>query len=266
MTLSGAVQIANAKNNGGTYQTGVPWRFVVHTTEVVPSSLSGAVAMANRHPNPPHLWAWPEQDWVGETVPLNRSAFALLHPAGTPHTNKARALQVEVIGHAAETASKPEWYWEWLGLRVLRPIIDAGYPIDLNQVAPTTGNDGYGTNGRVRMTWSEWADFPGVCGHANVPGNSHWDPGAARLDLIAQAAKEHPMTTGPMPSWVEPAAAAGIVKNAVSNWDEPPSKGELAVMLERAARHAAAEAVRAIGKTSGPSAADIAREIIRQLA
>lgn len=234
-----ADRIANAKSGGGTYMDGVPWRFVMHTTEVRPSSIAGARAMASRHANPPHLWAWPEQDWVGQTVPLNRSAFALLRPAGTPHTNKARALQVEVIGYASEMASQPEWVWEWLGLRVLRPIIDAGYGIDLSRVARTTGNDGYGTDGRVRMTWSEWATFSGVCGHANVPGNSHWDPGAARLDLIANAAKEPIMSTKPMPTWVKPAVDAGIVKDGASNWDEPPSKGEVAVMLERTARYTA---------------------------
>ena len=255
-----AERIPNTKNGGGTY-VAAPWRFVVHTTEAVPSTVSGARSMAARHPNPPHLWAWPEQDWVGQTVPLDRSAFALLHPSGTPHTNKARALQVEVIGHAANSPSKPDWYWEWLGLKVLRPILDAGYPINLDRVHPTTGNDGYGTAGAVRMQWAQWASFDGVCGHSAVPGNSHWDPGAAPLHLIAEAAKGPAMTTTPMPSWVKPAADAGIVKNATSDWDQPPSKGELAVMLERAARYAASK----VGAGGGPSAEEVAREIIRQL-
>lgn len=182
-------QLDNDRRAGGTYEDDVPWRFVAHTTEAIPSTLAGARAMAERHPYPPHLWAWPEHDWVAQTVTLDRSAFALLHPAGTPATNKMRALQVELIGHAADSPLKPAEWWAWIGQRVLRPIIDAGYAINLANVAPTTGPDGYGTSGAVRMSRAAWRTFDGVCCHANVPDNSHWDIGAGRLDLIAAAAQ-----------------------------------------------------------------------------
>ena len=190
MTLLGVEQLESDRRRGGTYIDGVPWRFVTHTTEAVPDDVDGARAMAGRHPYPPHLWAWPEADWIGQTVPLDRSAFALLHPRGTPETNKMRALQVEIIGRAADTPGWPDGWWGWLGRRVLRPIIDAGYPVDLDQVARTTGPDGYGTGGAVRMTRAQWARFAGVCSHSNVPDNSHWDIGAGRLDLIAHAARQ----------------------------------------------------------------------------
>src|SRR5690606_33419150 len=130
-----------------------------------PSSLAGAKAMAARHPHPPHLWAWPERGWVGQTVPLDRSAAALKQPPGPPQhrTNKARAIQVEIIGRAAETPSWPTDWWDWLGEAVLAPVVAAGYHIDLNRVAPVTGSDGYGLAGRVRMGWPEWLRFGGVC-------------------------------------------------------------------------------------------------------
>lgn len=188
--LEGVERIPNARSEGGTYLDGVPWRFTAHTTEAVPKSLDSARLMAERHEYPPHLWAWPEKDWVAQTVRLDRSAFALLHPKGTPETNKMRAIQVEIIGRAADTPTWPVEWWEWIGRRVLRPIIDAGYPINLTQIAPTTGTDGYGTGGAVRMTRDAWRNFGGVCGHANVPDNHHWDIGAGRLDLIAAAASE----------------------------------------------------------------------------
>lgn len=201
--VPGAEWIVNARNAGGTYATGYPWRLVLHTTEVVPSSLHGARTMAARHEFPPHLWAWPERDWLAQTVPLDRSAFALKQPKGAPPTNKARAIQVEIVGHADQTPKWPAGWWDWIGRRIVRPVIDLGYPIQLDEIAATTGRDGYGTGGRVRMTWTAWAHFGGIAGHANVPGNSHWDIGAGDLARVAAAASdqsptpEDPMATSP---------------------------------------------------------------------
>lgn len=191
--LDGVERIPNARAGGGTYVAGVPWKFCAHTTEVVPSAVDGARAMARRHEYPPHLWAWPEKDWVGQTVPLDRAAFALKHPAGTPETNKLRVIQVELIGRAADTPGWPLEWWEWIGRRVLRPVIAAGYSINLGNVAPTTGNDGYGVHGRVRLSRAAFRVFDGVLCHANVPDNEHWDLGDGRLDLIARGAAGTPM-------------------------------------------------------------------------
>lgn len=184
-----AVQVANAHHEGGTYVDGVPWRFVMHTVEAMPSSRASALATARDHPTPPHLWVWVEERLIIQSVRLDRSAFALRHPSGTPETNKMRALQAEVFGFAKDMGSKPESWWRWLGENVLRPFAAMGYAVNLNHVAPTTGSDGYGTDGAVRMSRSAWRSFDGVCGHANVPDNSHWDPGDARLDLLARYAR-----------------------------------------------------------------------------
>ena len=186
--LSGVQRIPNAKAEGGTYVADVPWRFVGHTTEVIPSSVAGAVALAGRHEYPPHLWAWPEQNWLAQTVRLDRSAFALKHPAGTPETNKMRALQVEVFGFAKDSLNKPDEFWDWIGENVVKRLIDAGYALDLTNVAPTTGENGAGTGGAVRMSRAAWRAFDGLCVHANVPDNIHWDMGAADLARVAQAA------------------------------------------------------------------------------
>lgn len=192
--------IDNARAGGGTYATGVPWRFVGHTTEAVPRNVDGARAMAGRHEFPPHLWCWPEKQWVAGTVRLDRSAFALKQPAGKPPTNKARALQAEIIGFAGEAHLWPDDWWLWLGQAVVAPLIAAGYPLNLGHLAPTTGTDGYGLDGAVRMTWDEWAAFDGLSIHASVPGNLHWDLGAGRLDLIAQGAGHaHPILPSPTP-------------------------------------------------------------------
>lgn len=202
--LTDAEQIPNDRSRGGTYvDDDVPWKFCAHTTEVVPSSLTAAKTMAGRHEFPPHLWAWPERDWVAQTVPLDRSAFALKHPAGTPETNKMRVIQAEIIGRAADSPLHPDDWWLWIGRRVLRPIIEAGYPINLDRVARTIGPEGYGLRGAVRMSRAAFRDFDGILCHANVPDNEHWDIGAGRLDLIAQGARRIP-TPAPTPTPADP--------------------------------------------------------------
>jgi hypothetical protein len=163
-----------------------PWRKVWHSTESRPRSVADCRTLAIRHRTPPHIWASFEFNWVGQTVPLDLSAYALFHDSGDPETNHAHAIQTEVFGFASEGFSAEKC--DWLGRRVLRPILAAGIPIDIWLVAPTTGSDGYGTNGTVRQSWSWWASFDGQCGHANVPGNVHWDPGRADFTRIAQAA------------------------------------------------------------------------------
>lgn len=186
--LAGAERITSYKGDGGTY-VDAPWRLVVHTTEVIPTDVNGARGMASRHPNPPHFWAWPDADWLGQTVQLEHSAFALAHPPGTPETNKMHALQVEVVGWAKDTETWPASRWKWLGERLVAPLIQAGIPLNLDRVAPTCGPEGSGLAGAVRMTREAWAAFDGICGHANVPDNDHWDPGHADLGAIAAAAK-----------------------------------------------------------------------------
>jgi hypothetical protein len=198
-----AERTALGMRTGAPYRvTDVPWRKVWHTMEA-PEDDPGTVpdegwelgqirAYILRHQYPPHLWALPLHDVVYQTVPLTKAAYALLHNwSGYPETNHARAIQTEVIGFAREGLDDPE-LCEWLGRRVLRPILDAGVPINLRRWAPSTGSDGAGTSGTVRLTSSVWYELDGQCGHANVPKNVHWDPGRARYDLIAAAAGSTP--------------------------------------------------------------------------
>jgi hypothetical protein len=172
---------------GGSYD-GTPYCFVVHTTEGDPGSVDGCRAMAESHTSPPQLWAHPGLRWFAQGIPLSRSAYALAHSSGDPQTNKAGAIQVEVFGFAKDTPSWPGEWLDWLGATVLGSVLRAGWPIDTTQVCPTTGSDGYGQGGSVRLDWDTWATYPGVCCHSNVPGNDHWDAGAIDLNRIVRAA------------------------------------------------------------------------------
>jgi hypothetical protein len=196
--VSGADR-APAGRAGATYRApGAPWRFVFHKMEAPDDatgglwgSVEGLKSYIRTHDAPPHLWAAQQFDWVGQSVPLTLSAYALRHPPGTPETNHAHAIQVEVLGYSAEGLQGS--LCDWLGRRVLGPVLRAGIPIDLSNLARSTGSDGYGTDGAVRMSWAAWAAFDGVCGHANVPGNSHWDPGRADYARIARMAGGAPI-------------------------------------------------------------------------
>jgi hypothetical protein len=192
-------EIISCTKGGGTYD-GSPYRFVIHTTEGDPGSVDGCRNMAQNHGSPPQLWYHPTLRWLGQGLPLSRSAYALAHPSGTPNTNTAGAIQVEVFGFAADT---PGWdvQCDNLGTDVLGPILAAGWPINTAQVAPTTGNDGYGTDGAVRFDQGTWAGWAGVCCHSNVPNNDHWDAGAIDLARVVRAAggTPAPMPTPPPP-------------------------------------------------------------------
>src|SRR5215213_1842877 len=184
---------------GATYRRpNSPWRFVGHTIEAPETwALATLRNMAITHRTPPHLWCSPTHEWVGQTVPLDLSSYALLHESDAPdETNHMHAIQVECLGYARNDPYKE--HAEWLGEHVLGPIMDAGVPIDLSVYAQSDGPDAAGVNGSVRMTWDEWRRFPGLCSHQNVPGNKHWDVGRADYPTIARAARTTP-TPLPIP-------------------------------------------------------------------
>ncbi|MDP8926995.1 MAG: D-Ala-D-Ala carboxypeptidase family metallohydrolase [Actinomycetota bacterium] len=183
--VPGAERVANSRSRGGTYVAG-PWRFVFHTAEVEPSA-DGFRRMAQRHRNPPHLWAMPSADLLLQTVPLNRSAFALARP-GSTQTNRRQAIQVEVWGRARDMATASPATIEWLAERVLAPVARF-VPINLENVRPAGTSACYGRRSHCRMTPEEWNAFDGVCGHKDVPDNSHWDPGGLDMAAIARQAR-----------------------------------------------------------------------------
>ncbi|MGH4012254.1 MAG: hypothetical protein ACRDTH_29515 [Pseudonocardiaceae bacterium] len=184
--VPGAERLANPKSAGGTYLD-APWRFVFHTIEGEPSA-QGFRTLAAGHANPPHLWAMPSADLLLQTIPLDRSAYALARP-GSIQTNRLRTIQVECWGFAAKMVNATPEMRAWLADRVLAPVARL-VPINLNQVSPIgPGEPCYGKNSSCRMRLDEWQTFNGVCGHKNVPDNDHWDPGQLDLGAIAARAK-----------------------------------------------------------------------------
>jgi subtilisin family serine protease len=203
--VAGAERLDHPRSTGLPHVAGAPWRFVFHTIEARPSA-SAFRSLAARHRTPPHLWAMPSQDLLFQVIPLDRAAYALAHPAGTPHTNRMRAVQVECWGFARDMQQASSDLLEWLATRVLAPVARL-VPIDLGNVRLTGGPECYGRRAACRMSDDEWQAFTGVCGHQHVPHNSHWDPG--RLDLPAIAARAAAVLRGAAPAAGPGAGDAG---------------------------------------------------------
>jgi hypothetical protein len=188
-TLPGYTWVPNARNGGGSYVPGHPLRIVLHTME---GWLSASTA-AN-HPYPPHLWASPRTGLKLQTVPLNRSAFALYQGSG-PYTNKAGALQVEIEGFAAEAGQWGDDYLVWLAQHVVVPLCDwaaqAGSPINLDHVPPIGTIGGSASeHAPQRLPYGDWEQLDGLCSHRHVPDNDHWDTGTLNIPRLVQLAKE----------------------------------------------------------------------------
>lgn len=188
--MSTATWVQNARNGGGTYDPegyGYPFRIVLHTIEG--SANPGMIA---GHQFPPHLWYNPATRVIYQTVPLGRSAFALYQAADAPHyTNRARAIQVEIVGFAAETGSWPQQWLDNITEDIIVPICrwvaSVGASIDLRQ-APAPGVDAMSArvDAPQRMTAAGWAAFNGLCSHRHVPmGDDHWDTGQLDTPRIA---------------------------------------------------------------------------------
>jgi hypothetical protein len=189
-----ATWIVNARNGGGTYDPegfGYPWRVVLHTIEG-----SASPAMIAGHPYPPHLWYDPATRKLYQTVALSKSAFALYQsPSGVHYTNKARALQVEIAGRAAEAG---QWPLEWLNNiteDVVVPICQwvaayQGASIDLSYAPEPGAIPGSASEfAAQRVPEGIWAVNSGLYSHRHVPQNDHWDTGGLDTPRIAAHAR-----------------------------------------------------------------------------
>jgi hypothetical protein len=122
---------------------------------------------------------------VYQCIPLNMAARALEHPAGTPETNRANAIQVEIVGYAKDA---PKWgHVIYRDLGALAALIDHRFNVRRGYRPFTVPARKVTPAGFVRAT--------GHLGHGHVPNNSHWDPGrmngAALMRAIADAERRY---------------------------------------------------------------------------
>ncbi|RLU86288.1 N-acetylmuramoyl-L-alanine amidase [Streptomyces griseocarneus] len=176
---------------------------ILHTTEGtdLPSYDEGAEA--------PNITAVPNiakkrLDFY-QHYPFNRSARALVNRAGGVETNTLNCIQIELVGtcdpeNAASwdggTAGEDYIYWPDAPNWALEGLAEFMAWQHKNNKIPLTGPatwlpypSSYGDTD-ARMSFDEWNNFQGWCGHAHVPENDHGDPGNinfAKLITLAKA-------------------------------------------------------------------------------
>jgi len=218
--------------DGGSF-TRPPSIICLHSTE------GGSWPGYNAGADAPHFTINSKTGEVRQHTPLDRAGRALMHPAGTPETNRAGVIQIEIIGTCdGATASRYNVHYlpdmsdaEAANIRSLLDAIHAATGIPLtSSVSFKQYPASYGANG-VRLSRSAFAGYKGVLGHQHVPDNDHGDPGNLPLSkILAVHADTAPSRSVDRPALTEPVKAApkpATVKLAVDGVFGTASKKRL---------------------------------------
>ncbi|GHH57877.1 N-acetylmuramoyl-L-alanine amidase [Streptomyces candidus] len=133
---------------------------------------------------------------------IDESARALVNKAGGVLTNTANVFQWELVG-TCDPARHADWtrrgvphiYWpeppDWAvrDMAWLMRWLLTNHGVPLVGVPEWRAYPASYGNTSVRMTFSQWTNFRGWCGHQHVPENDHGDPGNLPFARILAAAK-----------------------------------------------------------------------------
>lgn len=146
----------------------VPGKIVWHTVE--------GNGLPTYSGDAPHFTLNPQTGKLYQHIPITSAAGSLVH--GSVETNKANAIQTELMGFASQTqnwsdvaythiASLARWIETNAGVARACSVRFGG----LNNLPP-------------RLSDSAWLRYSGHCGHQHVPGNEHWDPGEFKIQKV----------------------------------------------------------------------------------
>jgi hypothetical protein len=115
--------------------------------------------------------------WQASTVSGSlRGRKTLEHPGGTPETNRANAVQIEICEHAADARSWDDNWYKAIANVLLLAQHHVGYPISRPRqfLVP------------VRFTGSGWIKAKGIVGHCHAPNQpkQHKDPGRIKAGKL----------------------------------------------------------------------------------
>jgi hypothetical protein len=165
--------------DAGPHVTGRP-KLCWHSTEG--STIEGAISAYRAKRASPHFTIDPARDRIVQHISIFRAARALQHPAGTPETNRARTIQVEIVGVAAQMGR--------LSRDQLRSLTRLARWIERNAGVPSTCDVEFvpfPSGVPRRLQGQRWLDYSGHHGHMHVPGNDHEDPGGLAVrELLAR--------------------------------------------------------------------------------
>ncbi|ARZ67063.1 peptidoglycan-binding protein LysM [Streptomyces albireticuli] len=208
--IPGAERLGDGDIGGGMDTPEEPPRIVWHTTEggAGDAEFDSTADYLIEIGAEPHVLYDPTTDRIGQFGPLDESARALRND-GDDRTNRTGrvCIQVEVLARASEPFTD---YW--------RPgpnfaaLLDAARSWGVPDAWPAgdLAADGAGYTSRDSDTWhSEGGHY----GHANVPGNDHWDPGAVdRSAILAAGPGDAPAAADD-----EPGASSGAAEVSLAN-------------------------------------------------
>jgi N-acetylmuramoyl-L-alanine amidase len=151
-----------------------------HSTEG--STIEGAISAYRAKRSSPHFTIDPSRDRIVQHISIFKAGRALEHPAGTPETNRARTIQVEIVGLAAQM--------QQLGSDELRSLTRLARWIERNAGVPSKCDVEFvrfPSGVPQRLQGQRWLDYSGHHGHMHVPANDHEDPGALAIrELLAR--------------------------------------------------------------------------------
>lgn len=130
----------------------------------------------------PHFTLNPATGQLWQHQPITEPSRALVHSPGTPETNRANVVQVELIGFAAQTHDWPDAYYG--NIAALARWIEANHGVPSKSTVAFTST---ATHQARRMIGMEFIAYSGHCGHEHAPPNNvHWDPSRFRIgDVLA---------------------------------------------------------------------------------
>ena len=178
----------------GSYTSG-PYKIVIHTTETpgLPGYRNGELT--------PHCTYNPKDRTFVQHQSFDVAVGALRNEAGGVQTNKDSALQLEVICYSAKNIADQQPYRMWVG-----DLPDTAYEdiaawcrwvCNKYGVQPSVRMPRpkalYGSDSPSRMSFSQWDNYNGICGHFEVPENNHYDPGAMDMVRLVNLIKEEDM-------------------------------------------------------------------------
>lgn len=172
--------------------TGGPKKLVLHRTEG--RTVAAAQGAYDAKKIAPHFtWDIAARRRL-QHVDTDRAAGALRNESGGPQTNRDGAVQVEIVGFSKDSPDLSDDELAWLA-EGIREICDREginrrrFPMFVGPEAGWIARP----DAPQRMSYSEWENFDGVCGHQHVPENSHWDPGALPYDRILKLMEDPDM-------------------------------------------------------------------------
>jgi hypothetical protein len=164
--------------DAGPHVTGRP-KLCWHSTEG--STIEGAISAYRAKRSAPHFTIDPARDRIVQHISVFKAGRALEHRPGTPETNRARKVQVEIVGNAKDMRGLTRDELKSLA-RLARWIErNAGVPSKCNvEFVP------FPSGVPTRLQGQRWLNYSGHLGHMHVPSNDHEDPGALAIrELLA---------------------------------------------------------------------------------